>query len=250
MYYIPHGQPILDLFKASRHLTTKSLSVMTIRNAFGCPPADVKIYADDESGTDAKPAPGWEHVDPSQRLHFVHHRDLHTLLAGSSLHALEEKFVESLSRSISNDSKFKKDEWTEVSDLYVLFRDYLFCAALEAFCGEKFLELSPDFPENFWVFDHHLPNLFKRLPKWLIPKSFRMRDKALGGVLRYHRYGREQFDFTDDNVLKGEWTPQFGSRLMRARQKMFLTTGFSVQGAAVLDLGMLWGQVAFLSFHL
>ncbi|KAJ4189119.1 hypothetical protein NW755_005940 [Fusarium falciforme] len=241
MYYIPHGQPILDLFKASRHLTTKSLGVMTIRNAFGCPPADVKIYADDESGTDAKPAPGWEHVDPSQRLHFVHHRDLHTLLAGSSLHALEEKFVEALSRSISNDSKFKEDEWTEVSDLYALFRDYLFCAALEAFCGEKFLELSPDFPEDFWVFDHHLPNLFKRLPKWLIPKSFRTRDKALEGVLRYHKYGREQFDLTDDDALKGEWTPEFGSRLMRARQKMFLTAGFSMQGAAALDLGMLWG---------
>ncbi|KAK7432021.1 hypothetical protein QQZ08_001311 [Neonectria magnoliae] len=240
MYFIPHGAPILDLFKASRHLTTKSLAVMTVRDAFGCPPCDLNVFVADDSGTDAKPLPGWEHIDPAQRFHFTQHRDLHALLTGSSLRAMTEKFVEVYSERIERDTRFKEGEWTEVDDLYGVLKDSLIRAALQALCGEKFLELSPTFPDDFWTFDYHLPNLFKRLPKWLVPKSYRARDIALEGVLRYHEYGRQQMDFSDQAVLKQDWTPKFGARLMSARQNMFSTTGFSPRGAAALDLGMLW----------
>ncbi|KAM5349734.1 hypothetical protein ACJ41O_006239 [Fusarium nematophilum] len=240
MYFIPHGAPILDVFKSTRHLTTKSLGIMTVRDAFGCPPSDLEIYAGDDSGTDAKPAAGWEGVDPSHRFHFTQHRDLHSLLAGSSLNAMTGKFVEVYSKRIEKDARFKEEEWVAVDDLYAWLKDGLIRAAVEALCGEKFLELSPDFPHDFWMFDYHLPNLFKRLPKWLVPRSYRARDKALEGVMRYHEYGRTQFDFTDEEVLKKDWTPEFGARLMSARQKMFSTIGFGARGAAALDLGMMW----------
>ncbi|KAH7142831.1 cytochrome P450 [Dactylonectria estremocensis] len=241
MYFIPHGEPILELFKASRHLTTKSLGVMTVRDAFGCPQKDIDdIYGADDSGTEAKPAPGWESVDPSVRFHFIQHRDIHNLLTGSSLNTMTAKFVEVYSKRIERDTRFKDDEWSEVDDLYAWLKDNLIRAAIEALCGEKFLELAPDFPDDFWAFDYHLPNLFKRLPRWLVPKSYQARDKVHEAVLRYHEYGRTQFNFTDDEVLKRDWTPEFGARLMGARQKMFTTTGFSAQGAAALDLGMMW----------
>ncbi|KPM38845.1 hypothetical protein AK830_g7698 [Neonectria ditissima] len=240
IYFIPQGPPILDLFKASRHLTTKSLAVPTARDAFGCPPSDLGVYVSDDSGTDAKPLPGWEHIDPAQRFHFAQHRDLHALLTGSSLKAMTEKFVDVYSDMIEMDSRFTEGGWTEVDDLYALLKDSLLRAALQALCGEKFLELSPTFPEDFWAFDYHLPNLFKRLPKWLVPKSHRARDRALEGVLRYHQYGRQHMDFMDPAVLKQDWTPEFGARLMSARQKMFSTTGLSPRATASLDLGLLW----------
>ncbi|KAF5023410.1 hypothetical protein F66182_4510 [Fusarium sp. NRRL 66182] len=244
MYFIPHGETILDLFKASRYLTTKSLGLMTVRDAFGLPQPDVKIYAGDDSGVDAKPAPGWEHVEPSMRYHHVQHRDLHTLMTGSSLEAISGKFIQVYSSSIAQDSRFGEDQWTEVDDLYDWLKNSLFRATIEALCGEKFLELSPDFPAEFWTFDSHLPTLFKRLPKWIIPKSYAARDNAQDSLLRYHEYARDQLNFDDEEFLAKEWTPEYGARLMSSRQRMFSKLGFSTRGGAALDLGLVWGMTA------
>ncbi|KAF4969796.1 hypothetical protein FSARC_3021 [Fusarium sarcochroum] len=244
MYFIPHGTHIIELFKASRHLTTKSLGIMTVRDAFGLDEPDIRIYADDGSGVDTKPAPGWEHVEPLHRFHFVQHRDLHTLMAGSALNAMIGKFTEVFSKNIEKDTRFSEDEWVEVDDLYDWFKNSLLYATLEALCGEHFFDLSPDFANEFWSFDYHLPNLFKRLPRWLIPKSYQARDRCLEGLLRYHEYGRQNVDFTDEEVLKKEWTPEFGAKLMSARQKMFARLGFGARGAAALDLGMVWAVTA------
>lgn len=240
MYFIPQGAPILDLFKKSRHLTTKGLQVMTVRDAFGTPPEDVAIFSRDGSGTELKPAPGYEHLTLSERFDFTQHRDLHALLNGTSLNRMTDKFVDTYSRRIETDEQFKYDEWTEIPDLYAVLRDHLLRSALEALCGDEFLRLSPTFPQDFWEFDYYLPNLFKRLPKWLVPSSHRARDKAAEGVLRYHEFARNKVDFMNDDEAKEDWTPLFGAQLMAARQRMFTNAGISARGAAALDLGMIW----------
>ncbi|KAI1046556.1 hypothetical protein LB505_013353 [Fusarium chuoi] len=233
MYFIPHGQPIIELFKASRHLTTKSLGVMTVRDAFGLPECDMPIYVDDDSK--------YGHVDPSKRFDFVQHRDLHALLTGGPLNSMTAKFVEVYSDMIEKDTSFSEGEWTEVDDLYEWLKNNLFRAAITALCGDKFLELSPTFIEDFWIFDYQLPNLFRRMPRWLVPKSYAARDKCLESMLRYHEYGNQLFDFTDeDGVIREEWTSEFGTKLMSARQKMFQSVGMTPRGGAALDLGLMW----------
>ncbi|QGI70699.1 hypothetical protein CEK26_003033 [Fusarium fujikuroi] len=233
MYFIPHGQPIIELFKASRHLTTKSLGVMMVRDAFGLPECDMPIYVDDDSK--------YGHVDPLKRFDFVHHRDLHALLTGGPLNSMTAKFVEVYSDMIEKDTSFSEGEWTEVDDLYEWLKNNLFRAAITALCGDKFLELSPTFIEDFWVFDYQLPDLFRRMPRWLVPKSYAARDKCLESMLRYHEYGNKLFDFTDeDGVIREEWTSEFGTKLMSARQKMFQSVGMTPRGGAALDLGLMW----------
>jgi hypothetical protein len=74
----------------------------------------------------------------------------------------------------------------------------------------------------------------------MVPKSYTARDRALGSVLRYHEFGRQQLDFSDEDLLKKDWTPEFGARIMSARQKMFKNVGISARGGAALDLGMMW----------
>uniref|UniRef100_A0A8H7NE76 Cytochrome P450 n=1 Tax=Bionectria ochroleuca TaxID=29856 RepID=A0A8H7NE76_BIOOC len=240
MYYIPQGKPILELFKASRHLTTHSLNVMTLRDAFGVPIPDVKLYIGDKSGITAKPAAGFEGADPAHRFHFIEHRDLQTLLSGSSLNVMTNNFIRLYKKIIETDARFAKGDWVEIDNLYTWMRDDIAHAALESFCGEKFLELSPTFMEDFWAFDHVLPKLFKRLPRWLIPSCYEARDKAFASVLRFHNYTRENLSMTDEETLAKEWTPEFGSKLITARQKLLQTTGFSPEGAAALDLGLIW----------
>ncbi|KAM0081036.1 hypothetical protein ACKRZS_006802 [Fusarium odoratissimum] len=233
MYFIPHGQPIIELFKASRHLTTKSLGVMTVRDAFGLPESDMPIYVDEDSQ--------FGHVDPLKRFDFVQHRDLHALLTGGPLNSMTAKFVEVYSDIIERDTRLNEDDWTEVDDLYEWLKNNLLRAAITALCGDKFLEISPNFLEDFWLFDYHLPSLFKRMPRWLVPKSYAARDKCVESMLRYHEYGNQLFDFTDeDGVVKKDWTSEFGTRLMSARQKMFQSVGMTPRGGAALDLGLMW----------
>ncbi|RKK83075.1 hypothetical protein BFJ63_vAg12946 [Fusarium oxysporum f. sp. narcissi] len=233
MYFIPHGQPIIELFKASRHLTTKSLGVMTVRDAFGLPECDMPIYVDEDSE--------FGHVDPLKRFDFVQHRDLHALLTGGPLNSMTAKFVEVYSDIIEKDTRLNEDDWTEVDDLYEWLKNNLLRAAITALCGDKFLEISPNFLEDFWLFDYHLPSLFKRMPRWLVPKSYAARDKCVESMLRYHEYGNQLFDFTDeDGVVKKDWTSEFGTRLMSARQKMFQSVGMTPRGGAALDLGLMW----------
>ncbi|EWZ29436.1 cytochrome P450 [Fusarium oxysporum Fo47] len=233
MYFIPHGQPIIELFKASRHLTTKSLGVMTVRDAFGLPESDMPIYVDEDSQ--------FGHVDPLKRFDFVQHRDLHALLTGGPLNSMTAKFVEVYSDIIEKDTRLNEDDWTEVDDLYEWLKNNLLRAAITALCGDKFLEISPNFLEDFWLFDYHLPSLFKRMPRWLVPKSYAARDKCVESMLRYHEYGNQLFDFTDeDGVVKKDWTSEFGTRLMSARQKMFQSVGMTPRGGAALDLGLMW----------
>ncbi|RGP80721.1 7-alpha-hydroxycholest-4-en-3-one 12-alpha-hydroxylase [Fusarium longipes] len=240
MYFIPHGQAIIELFKSSRYTTTKTFGVMTVRDAFGLPEPDVAIYAGDDSGVDVKPASGWEHVEQEKRFHFVQHRQLHSLLAGTALDAMINKYVEAFSKHIAEDTTFPEHEWVEVDDLYDWFKNCLLRATVEALCGEEFLKLSPDFPEVFWSFDYHLPNLFRRLPRFIIPKSYQARDRLQDSMFRFHQYGQQNLDFTDTNMLEKDWTPEFGSRLMTTRQKMFKNIGISPRGGAALDVGLIW----------
>ncbi|KAM0402670.1 hypothetical protein ACHAPZ_005614 [Fusarium culmorum] len=240
MYFIPHGQTIVELFKSSRYLTTKTFGIMTVRDAFGLPQPDVEIYAGDNSGVDVKPAPGWEHVEQAKRFHFVQHRQLNAFLSGNALNAIISKFTERYSDEIAQDTTFKEDEWVEVDDLYGWFKNHLLRATTVALCGEKFLELSPDFLEDFWSFDYHLPNLFRRLPRWVVPKSYQARDRLLECLLRYHQYGQQNLDFTDQKLLEKDWTPEFGAKIMSTRQEMFKNIGLSPRGGAALDVGMIW----------
>ncbi|KAL6916309.1 hypothetical protein FSST1_007804 [Fusarium sambucinum] len=240
MYFIPHGQTIVELFKSSRYLTTKTFGIMTVRDAFGLPQPDVDIYAGDDSGVDVKPAPGWEHVEQTRRFHFVQHRQLNTFLSGSALNTMTGKFLEVYSDHIAQDTTFRDREWVEVDDLYAWFKNHLLHAAVVALCGERFLELSPHFLEEFWSFDYHLPNLFKRLPRWVVPRSYQARDRLLECLFRYHQYGQQTLDFTDEKLLQKDWTPEFGARLMSTRQEMFKNIGISQRGGAALDLGLVW----------
>ncbi|KAF4442461.1 7-alpha-hydroxycholest-4-en-3-one 12-alpha-hydroxylase [Fusarium austroafricanum] len=239
MYFIPHGKPIIDLF-AARQVTTKSLGVMTVRDAFGLPEEDLAIYLADDSGFDAKPAPGWEDVDPLKRFHFVQHCDMHTYLTGNALKTMSTKFTEVYTKNIEKDTMFREDEWTEIDDLWGWLRNNVLSAAIVAMCGEKFLELSPNFLEEFWTFDTHLPKLLKRMPRWLVPKSYAARDVYRETMIRWHEYGNQHLDFDDEEVLKKDWTPEFGARLMSSRQKLFKNNGFSVRGGAALDSGLIW----------
>jgi len=131
------------------------------------------------------------------------------------------------------------DEWTDITSIYYLVRDVVFKASTTAICGPYFFSLNPTIRKVFWDFDMHMPKLFKLLPRWMIPGSFRARDKVLFAIKKWHAFAKENCDLDDEEVQKSEWEPYFGSKLMRDRQREYGAIGHDADALASQDLAMI-----------
>jgi hypothetical protein len=137
------------------------------------------------------------------------------------------------------------DEWTDIPDLYSVIQNSVFKASTTAICGPHLFNLNPDLVTDFWYFDNCLPGLFKNLPRWMIPKSFKIRDKLKNSILKWHNHANKHYDWNDPEAAKLEWEEYFGARIMRERQKDWSgINGMTEEAKAASDLGMVWGANA------
>lgn len=247
-YYIPHGEPVLNMFQNSRELNAKPLTTVALRDQFGMNAEDIQLYLNDDSGIRNEPAPGFEDMDPLKRIFYLNHKDLHALLSGNGLRGMTSRFVDEFIRRIhANQIVEPGDRWTELPDLYAFLRTEMFHSAVQALCGTKFFELCPNFCEEFWEFDASMVVFLRRTPRWWAPKAYATRDRALASVKKWRQHAWEHYDRGDNQMLKDgelDWEPLWGARLMRARADMFRNAGQSADGDAVMDLGMLWATNA------
>ena len=243
IYLISGAQNISGMFSRSRDLSTKPMLVKILTSAFGLPSPDARIFEADESGMYHKPSPG-SNVPSEKRLFHNSHRLFSQELTGQCLAELSRQFIRIFATRLRNKSEEIGSDWSETPDIYGFVRDEAFIATTVALCGDHILDLSPDFAENFWLFDAWLPTLVKMLPRWLIPKGFTVRDNILRSIMKWYEFSDKHFDQADeipDDVL---WEPVYGHKLMRERAKMYKLANVSVEGRAANDLGMIWGANA------
>ncbi|TKA77372.1 hypothetical protein B0A49_01511 [Cryomyces minteri] len=240
IHVISGPEYINTLFKNSRDLTTKPSAVLVVENAFGAPAADHHILEADNTGFLQKPAEGSNPIKPHNRIFYLNHRDIHVNLTGAGLAELATRFMANLAQQLHANDDIGYEEWVELPDLYSFLQLEVFKASMNALCGDHFFKLSPDFAADFWEFDKRMPGLFKSLPRWLIPRSYQIRDKLHGCMLTWQNYADEHFDWTDEAAKGKEWEPFFGAKIMRQRQQMFAAVeGLSKESAAANNLGML-----------
>ncbi|KAI1338398.1 cytochrome P450 [Xylariaceae sp. FL0016] len=247
--FVPHGESVTALFKNSRDLHAKRVALEAMEHSFGMPHADVERVEADNSGVAAEPAPGFEPDvwDPSKRFFYQVHRDMQQQLQGGPLNVMTAHFLEKYAARVQaklEDEGIGLGEWVEYEDLYAFMRDDLFCAAVQALCGERIFQVAPTFCEDFWAFDGHLSTIFKRLPRWLAPKAWASRDRLLDHVRRWHADARAHFDWEDDEAVNAPWEPVYGARMIRSRQQMYRRLGQSDDGNAAMDVGMIWATNA------
>ncbi|KAK0648898.1 cytochrome P450 [Cercophora newfieldiana] len=248
-YHIPPGDLLLQLFRASRDLTAKPLTVMAMRDQFGLPEEDMNVIYRDDSGINAKPLEGFENMDPKHRLMHNNHRDLHNLLSGSALDVMTARFVEIYSdqtreSQVVPKSQSSNKEWTQLPDLYEFLRDEMFQAACTALLGDHFFRLNPNFSSVFWEFDRNVMAYTRRLPRWLARRAYQVRDETIEALVRWRDHASEHYPIHGPEETKAEWEPFWGAKLMRAREIMLNDLAVSKTGKAVFDLGMLWATNA------
>lgn len=240
--FVPHGETIQALFR-SRDVNGKAIALRSMEGLFGMLPQDLQVAVDDESGTAPTPAPGFEHLLPEQRYFYSMHRAMHGLLQGQTLVNMLEQFIQRFSVRVDARTEIGYDEWTVVDDLYGMMRDDLFHAAMGALCGDHLFEVAPDFAAHFWEFDASLPYIFKKIPRWLIPKAYAARERIMADIHNWLDYADKHFDWTDEEKVEADWEPIYGAKLMRVRQKVY--RGFDQRrlADAPAELGLFWAYV-------
>ena len=243
LYYISGSQSSLALFRASRDTTTTKASTLIVENAFGSPPSVRPALQRDNTGLSTQPLEGSNPIDPQDRIFYLNHKTVHTYLSGNGLIDLASRFMTSLEGELLNLDI--GDEWIDVPDLYSIIQNSVFRASTTGFYGPHMLGLNPDLVADFWYFDTCLPGLFKNLPRWMIPKSFKIRDKLKNCFLKWQKHANQHYDWNNPEVAKLEWEEYFGAKIVREHQRNWGgVKGMTDEGMAASNLGFLWGANA------
>ncbi|KAL9069046.1 MAG: hypothetical protein Q9161_005804 [Pseudevernia consocians] len=179
-------------------------------------------------------------IAPVQQLEKVWHD---YLLEKKSVNELTTKFTRLLRDQLAQKLKGEGGHETkEVIGLYAWLQDRMFKASTTAFMGSRLLEEYPDLREDFFEFDRHMLTMFFRIPKLLSPTAYNVREKALGGLVKWQQHMQEECNANPvDPDCDVDWEPVYGSRANRARQRYYKSRGMSTKASAGMDLGFLFG---------
>lgn len=232
---------VAALWKSSRDLSSERWLVQVLVNAFGVEPTDAPFYLSDDTGLATQPDPtSHGGVAPEHRIFHLVYKSVHEGLSGARLAEMERQLVGNLASQMAEVNI--TEEWTDIPDVYGSFiRSICFRASTISLCGTRIFEVIPTLEKDFWVFDGHLPNLFREVPRLLAPESYKARDVMKENMKRWHAFAHENYDVTEGAQDKREWEEFFGSRLMRWRQEFFRKMPLSKATLAADDLGLLWG---------
>ncbi|KAL1863675.1 hypothetical protein Plec18170_000513 [Paecilomyces lecythidis] len=241
MTVLSGAKNISTLFRNSRDLNNDHWQVQILVNAFGLPRVDGDFLLTDDTGINAQPHPHSTMTVADHRIFYLHHHTFATCLTGPSLEEMAKQLVRTLSQRFSN-CAIGHESWTVIPDVYTNFiRKEVFYSAVTALCGAHIFELVPSLNEDFWAFDHSMPDLFQEVPRFLAPDAYRARNRMKQNIRKWHDFANQHYDVAQAEDDKREWEEFFGSRVMRIRQKVFQRTPLTTEGYAADDLGMIWG---------
>ncbi|KAL9106330.1 MAG: hypothetical protein Q9187_008571 [Circinaria calcarea] len=210
-----------------------------LKQLFGMSAKSVDMYIADSSGPYRKPSPN-SNVETHNRIEFLTHENLLKGLSGPGLLPALTRFKALLTKELN--ALEAGDEWLQLPDLMQFFKDHITPPVLEALYGPTLLSANPTFIHDIWVYDRAVQDLARRLPRFWIPAAYRIRDKVLSSVKRWHALARSHFDLSKI-FPDGDGDSYWGSELIRSRQKLLLgVDNLDHDSVASADLGLMWAS--------
>lgn len=229
-------EDIKAAFRASKRTTNKSTTLFALRNLFDLPKDAVQFFLDDDTGMNLRPRKE-SNVAPENRINYLITLNLKKYMSSDYLENLDRTYMSILLRHI--DTFDIGDDWTEFPDLHDFVQQAAIRPAVEALVGSEFFKVYPDFIDDLMVFQQYVPDFLHLLPRWLIPRAYRVRQRLLNGVKRWHQHAHRNYDCSrlepDDPI----WEPFFGFKLMRSREHYSMNT-MSADARATEDLGLIF----------
>jgi hypothetical protein len=191
--------------------------------------------AADDSGVGIKPYPG-SSVHPGQRLIRNQVLFFNDAFSKKSMDELVPRFLHNLEQRHTDFG----ETWTNLPDLYIFLRKFIFSCGIISFYGQNMLHLNPDIENDFTSFDDNVPFLATGLPRFMNSTAFQSRARCLAAVKRWRQEAIRQSE--DQHGEDTEWNPAWGLGAIQRRNKLFNATEglFDEDATAASDLATMW----------
>ncbi|RYP80356.1 hypothetical protein DL769_002505 [Monosporascus sp. CRB-8-3] len=232
------GNPthINQVFRFSKQLASKPGAVFSVKYFLGTPSESIPLYEADDSGMASRPKKE-SSTRQEDRIHYHQHHAAQKYLAAQHLPPLSQRFIATLARNLEVIS----NNWLEHPDLYSFLQQHVGAAGIEALMGSEILRLHPTLLDEYEIFERSIPKFARCLPRWLLPKEYKNRDRLLDAFKKWHIHGHANSDCSRLAPGDPEWDPYFGSKLMKARQDYASRMKAMNAGAcASEDLGLMF----------
>ena len=214
-----------SIFKNTKGLTSTNGINIALHNMFDTPKRDMAFFEADKSGITQDPHPK-SSTKPEDRVFYLMHKATVDCLAGSHLTIAAQRFQVALERRIV--AVPVQEEWMEMDDLFSFLLPLISYSTIEAMCGATFLQMFPEFVDNFWHFNTQMPKLLQGWPRWMMPKAWSARDRCIS-IMKKWRQICDTENFDGNAMMVRRWS--YFSKMQ----------GLSEHGVACSDLGILWG---------
>ncbi|KFY51268.1 hypothetical protein V497_09285 [Pseudogymnoascus sp. VKM F-4516 (FW-969)] len=236
---------VLAMFRSSRYLDANEIIIIAVDNAFGGASVGRECYALDNTGSRKEPLPGSRPLKMSDRIWYLQHKTTHANLVGPPLVEIAERFVKCLGEELDRAIPPSQTDWVDVPDFYGLIQSTMFAASTNAIYGPHLIRLNPDLNKDFWEYDHHIPSLFKLVPRLFAPKAYAVRDRLVASVKKWHAHAAEHVDVKDPALEGVAWEEYYGSKMMRDRVVDYIgVANMTDDLRACLDVGLIWAANA------
>lgn len=239
LHLLSDFRDILGLLSQSQSISNKIYRDVAVGTMFGMPKKAREFIASDDSGLSHRPHPESTRVG-HHRIDFLTHVSLGKFIQGPGLKPLSTRFAQNALELFSRFDLSR--EWVEMPDLFTLVQKIIFQASVPAMFGKHLLGRNPSFFDDFCNFDVGVPNLAKRLPRWIIPSAYNARDKCLETIKRHHCFLKQECgDLKPDGNVLG-YSDVYGAEIIRYRHDMWSKMeAMDSNAKAAEDLGMIWG---------
>lgn len=234
MYMVAGADNVQTLFRKSRDLTFEFMQLRVAQTVKKLPSQDAAKLGADTSGTFAAPL---NPVPEQQRIW----RQLHNIYAenlahGDAVNGLTKMFIREYSLELD---EFQADEG-KATQIYAFLQDKMFKASTVTLAGPRYLESSPDLARDFWQYDAGFMKLLLGTPRFACRQAWDARDRCLEATKRWLGDAWANIDWQDMSENSPDWEPNFGHRLVRAREQSLQSYGVSLEGRASLQMGLIW----------
>lgn len=235
--YLVQGSTNIAEILRKPSLTVTLAYGIALKYCFGMAQKAVDVYIADTSGSQQKPIAG-SNVPSQNRVSYLTHENLLKGLLGTGLAPATDRFESALTESLNLETIGQN--WEYYPDFLEFHEDHVGAAVIRALFGPTLLSQNLDFVRDLWAYDKVVMSLAKRLPAFWIPNAYRLRDKLLSSIRKWHDFAKENFvNMNGSQHLDDD--PLWGSEMIKHRHKMLLGIGNQdSDSVASTDLGFIW----------
>lgn len=244
LFVIQGARNLRTLWRFSSTLSPNSTFHYALKNFFGMKEKSSKIYLLDNSGIGHESTAG-SGVKSHNRVGFLNHHLFAGFLTGPGFRPLTIRFEKEImrfkTRILDMCGSEKKETKLRTGDFLELFTMELTRTSLRATCGPLLLELDPDFPRRFWIYNCGLSVFLRRIPRLFAREAYEARDSLVASVKLWHTAARLRFEprYVDEAA---DVDPFWGCNFFRRRQESLGgIDNYDADAIASEDFAAIWG---------